>query len=71
MKHGTEEKYIPGNRYIECDVCGFTYRFSAMKKGIAEGQRGWNVCPADYDPVHPRERRVKLTPKQPTKDVGD
>lgn len=47
--------YIPGDRLVECDICGFIWRRSDMRLGVAEGQKGYIVCPRDYDPVHPRE----------------
>lgn len=36
--------YIPGDRWVECGVCGFDYRFTQMKK-----QRGVAVCPECFD----------------------
>jgi len=50
--------YIPGNRIVECDVCGLTYRFSEMRRGIFGTQKGLIVCPFDFDGVHPNDARV-------------
>lgn len=61
--------YIPGDRLVECDICGFTYRWSDIRKGIAEGQKGFSVCPTDFDPIHPRETTPTLRPKKPLKDI--
>ena len=47
--------YIPGERKVDCDVCGFTYRFSEMRKGVSGNQKGMNVCPPCYDEKHPRD----------------
>lgn len=51
--------YKPGDRKVACDVCGFTYRFSEMRKGITGKQKGLTVCPDDFDRIHPNEERVK------------
>lgn len=61
--------YIPGDRLITCDVCGFDYRFSDMRKGISFEQKGLIVCPTDFDPVHPREKKVRLRAKRPLPKV--
>jgi hypothetical protein len=52
-------KYIPGDRPVECDICGFVYRFSQMRKGVMGNQKGFNVCPPCFDDIHPREIKVK------------
>ena len=41
--------YIEGNRLVECEVCGFVYRFKQMRRGISENQKGVIVCPEDFD----------------------
>ena len=48
-------RYIPGDRLYQCDVCGFDYRFSQMRKGISHKQKGFDVCPTCFDPKHPNE----------------
>jgi hypothetical protein len=55
--------YIPGDRKTACDVCGFTYRRSEMRRGITGKQKGLIVCPEDFDDIHPNERRVKNRPE--------
>lgn len=51
--------YIPGDRLIDCQICGFTYRRSQMRRGIFGNQKGLIVCPKDFDDVHPNEAPVK------------
>jgi hypothetical protein len=51
--------YIPGDRKAECDICGFTYRRSQLRKGISGNQKGLNVCPEDFDSIHPNEAQAK------------
>ena len=60
-------KYIPGDRKVDCDICGFTYRFSDMRRGVSAGQKGYMVCPEDYDPIHPLDKtpRLRKKPKLP------
>lgn len=53
-------KYIKGEMLVTCDVCGFDYRLSQMRKGVAGSQKGLNVCPKDFDPEHPRDNPPKL-----------
>lgn len=47
--------YIAGDRKVTCDICGWTYRFSQMRKGVMGKQKGYNVCPICFDDIHPRE----------------
>ena len=49
--------YIPGDRLVECEVCGFVYRFSTMRRGISDGQRGIVVCQEDFDKPQKTSRR--------------
>ena len=53
--------YIPGDKKMRCDICGFYYRKSQMKWGVAAGQKGFIVCPVDFDTVHPLENKKKYT----------
>lgn len=40
----------------ECDVCGFDYPLSRLKKGVSGKQVGLQyVCPFCFDEVHPRD----------------
>ncbi len=59
---------IPGDRLMLCDICGYEYHVSDLKKGKAEGQRGLNVCEKDYDPIHPRENTPKLSPPKKVRE---
>ena len=54
------KKYIAGDRLINCDICGFSYRFSEMQK-----QRGFITCPECFELAHPLDNKPKLraTPK--------
>jgi len=63
--------YIKGNRIIDCDICGFTYRFSQMCKGVSGKQKGFIVCPKCYSPLHPSEIDFTLQPKKILKEVGE
>lgn len=44
-------KYIPGNPWAICDICGLAYRVSEM----VENNDGYFVCRKDYDPYHPAD----------------
>jgi hypothetical protein len=61
--------YKPGDRLVECDECGFDYRFSVMKRGVMGKQSGLKICPECLDPVHPRERPPTLRPSRPLQEV--
>jgi len=55
--------YIPGDRKFTCQVCGFTsYRLSEMRIGVSGSQKGFIVCPVDFDETHPRDEKVTLRP---------
>ena len=56
--------YIQGDRLVKCDICGFGYRFSEMRK-----QRGFVVCPEDYDEPNPRSKKVELRKKSKLPEV--
>jgi NAD-dependent SIR2 family protein deacetylase len=62
-------RYIPGDRLMTCDECGYDYRFSDMRRGKAKGQKGLELCPECYDPIHPRDDKPKLRPKKPLPEV--
>jgi len=47
--------YVLGDRKVDCDICGYTYRFSQMRKGVSGKQVGLNVCPDCFDEEHPRD----------------
>lgn len=50
--------YIPGDRLVECDICGLAYRRSQMRRGIMGNQKRLIVCPYDFDEIHPNEAQV-------------
>ena len=56
--------YQAGNRLVECDICGFGYRFGQMRK-----QNGLIVCPEDYDEPNPRDNKVELRKKSKLPEV--
>jgi len=62
-------RYIPGDRWVRCDECGFGYRFSKMKKGVSLKQKGLYVCPKCFDERH-SNTDWKLKPKQEGKLTG-
>lgn len=63
--------YKKGDRLVDCDICGFTYRFSEMRLGVSGKQKGLEVCPICYDSLHPNEKPFTLRPKKPLKKVGE
>lgn len=50
--------YFPGDRLVECDICGFGYRKSQMRRGIFGTQKGRIVCPQDFDERHPNDDKI-------------
>ena len=58
------QKYIAGERIVDCDICGFSYRFSVMQK-----QRGFVTCPDCFDIVHPLDNKLKLRAISKMKEV--
>lgn len=49
-------RYVAGDFWLECDECGFAYRLSELT-------RRWDgalVCRKDWDPPHPRDKRVRV-----------
>ena len=64
-----DRRYIPGDRWIRCDGCGFTYRYSRIKKGVSLRQKGFAVCPRCFDDRH-LNTDWKLPPKQEGKLIG-
>jgi hypothetical protein len=59
--------YISGDRLMDCDICGFTYRFSQMRKGVSKSQKGFVVGPICFDPVHPAEIKPKIKLRKKSK----
>ena len=52
--------FIPGDRLVECEICGFTYRYSQMRRGVSRDQKGVIVCPDDFDLPHPNDEKPKI-----------
>ena len=51
MTQGHQPRWVPGDPWVECDVCGKDIRRS-------ESRRRWDnhiVCPNDWEPQHPQE----------------
>lgn len=51
MAHAHGAGFRPGDRWLECDRCGFDYRLHEMK-------REWNglvVCTSCHEPRHPQD----------------
>jgi len=63
------KRYIPGDRLVECDICGFDYRFTQMRKGKAKGQKGFKVCPDCFDDPHPLDTKPELRSKSKLPEV--
>ena len=64
-------RYIPGDRPVDCDVCGFTWNFSDMRKGLFKKQKGLAVCPDCFDEVHPLFNPPRMRPKEKLRKVGE
>ena len=58
-----DRRYIPGDRWVRCDECGFGYRYSQIRKGVSLRQKGYHVCPDCFDPRHPNTD-WRLPPKK-------
>lgn len=54
---------IPGDRRVDCERCGFTYRFSQMRRETERTSRGLVVCPTCFDGPHPLEERPRNRPE--------
>jgi len=54
-----QEAYIPGDRKVDCDICGFTWRASQMRRGVSGAQKGLLVCPPDFDEEHPLDHKPR------------
>lgn len=50
--------YVPGDRLVDCDVCGFTYRVSQVRRGVTGNQKGLIICQPCFDPEHPNDAPV-------------
>lgn len=49
--HPRNPGYIPGNPWVECEVCGLEYRQSQMRIRWD----GYIVCPADFEFRNPQD----------------
>ena len=61
--------YIPGDRWVRCDECGFGYRYSQIRAGVSLNQKGFHVCPECFDVRHPNTD-WRLKPRQEGKLPG-
>ena len=48
---GHRNRYKPGDWLADCDVCGFTYYASELRKRWD----GFMVCSSDYEERHPQD----------------
>lgn len=48
-------RYIPGNNWVVCDLCGFKVRASKTRFN----HDGLLVCSKDWEPQHPQEYMVE------------
>lgn len=63
-------QYTPGERLVDCDICGFTYRFSEIRKGVSGNQKGLNIGPDCWDAQHPRDIvKVKFRQEGKLKEI--
>ena len=53
--------YIPGNWNSHCDICGFRFKASQLKKNW----QGLMTCEADYEHDHP-QKFLRVTERSPT-----
>jgi len=61
-----EHRYIPGDPWGICDICGFKYRHSELRK---DGYyTGLLVCRADYTDKHPQDYVRAIRDRQAVKD---
>ena len=58
------QKYIAGERIVDCDICGFSYRFREMRK-----QRGFITCPDCFDINQSLDNKPKLRVTSKMKEV--
>jgi len=69
--HTPNPGYIPGDHWMECDICGFDYRYSQMRPNW----RGQWVCKKDWEPRHPQDfvrgREDKIAPPVSRKGTTD
>ena len=55
----TGNRYIPGDYWKECPICGFDY----LRSEMLERWDGLVVCKPDWDPEHPLDDKRNL-PKE-------
>jgi hypothetical protein len=65
----TPRTYVHGEYKIACDICGFIYHFSRMRRGVSGKQKGLIVGPKCFDNIHPRDIKTRLRPKRPLPKV--
>jgi hypothetical protein len=60
-----EPTFILGDSKAICDVCGFTYKHSQLRKRWD----GALVCHQDFEPRHPQDRIPARTERQNIRDA--
>lgn len=65
MSHERSPGYIAGDNWLVCDVCGFDYRKSQMRKRWD----GAMVCHKDYESRHPQDTLKSRSEKQNVVDA--
>ncbi len=56
-----DNRYVPGDYWTYCAVCGFDYRRSELRKRWD----GALVCTKDWEPEHPRRKRRRVSYERP------
>jgi hypothetical protein len=60
--------FISGDRLVDCDVCGRTWRRTQMRKGVGQ-QKGLTVCPDDFDGIHPLDLPIRNRPEGKLEEI--
>jgi hypothetical protein len=57
--------YIPGDPWAICDLCGFKFRISKLRKNY----KGQMVCKEDFETRHPSERNTVVRERGGVRDA--
>jgi hypothetical protein len=59
--------YASGKHALaECDVCGFTYPYTALRRVTSNGAlTGVRACPTCWDPDHPQNKLKRVDASDP------